>query len=439
MTIEVPKRLAVTGIIHQVKGSLNLKIPEEEEEAKRLAREFARAVPMGTRYRLQLNPENPADPLAVKVYTTELPGKQEMVGYLAARHARLQEALPFKGGRAEAIVRGWDGNRTLFVEVPGARPTLEVPDDGDKATLPPLPFIGRCPYLEDDNTFIACYGQFLEIPLAEEHLKEWIAGAKSLVDEYSPTLCKPYMQAMTHLEGLMGRAEELLAGRPPSDGMLKNVKQLWKNHNDRMSDIITASTDNYLGVLRENLDRLREEASRSGGVLEKYRERYLYDEATRPAVMREHLGQLAGWFAALPMPLPARHGQLKPTHAQDIGYGDLSRADLYRLLYGWLLMEWLERELAESPDPVAERADAVFERIRERLLPIFYGNEAEARRFIRRVSLMTKSVQVTNLVKECVKNGIINEEDAHRYLWAPLYEEGLYKAGESNWNQRLND
>ena len=72
----------------------------------------------------------------------------------------------------------------------------------------------------------------------------------------------------------------------------------------------------------------------------------------------------------------------------------------------------------------------------EKLKPIFFGVEEEAKTFFLDIQGM-KATQITAKVNQLVVEKKISEMSHHRELWQILHDCGLYDKSESNWNQRL--
>ena len=68
----------------------------------------------------------------------------------------------------------------------------------------------------------------------------------------------------------------------------------------------------------------------------------------------------------------------------------------------------------------------------EKLKPIFFGVEQEARAFLVAIQGM-KSIQVTELVNRLVTDGKISELSRKRALYSILHEANLYEPSEQNW------
>ena len=74
----------------------------------------------------------------------------------------------------------------------------------------------------------------------------------------------------------------------------------------------------------------------------------------------------------------------------------------------------------------------------ERLRPIFYNNEDDARLFLKEISGM-KPNDITDLVNRWVQDKRISDYGYSRKgtLWSILYDAGLYTKSRQNWNRRV--
>ena len=81
-------------------------------------------------------------------------------------------------------------------------------------------------------------------------------------------------------------------------------------------------------------------------------------------------------------------------------------------------------------------ADDEQRQIVEKLKPIFFGIEDEARAFLTSIQGM-KPTQVTELVNQAVREGKLSRLSCHRDLWKVLYDCGIYDKTESNWNSQV--
>ncbi len=107
------------------------------------------------------------------------------------------------------------------------------------------------------------------------------------------------------------------------------------------------------------------------------------------------------------------------------------------------------RQQHESPDDqedwklltaengeVGQRVDA--EALLERLMPIFYNNEDDARRFLKEITGMAPG-DVTDLVNTWVREKRISNYGNSRkgVLWEILKDAGLYTKSRQNWCRRV--
>ena len=96
---------------------------------------------------------------------------------------------------------------------------------------------------------------------------------------------------------------------------------------------------------------------------------------------------------------------------------------------GMLSMEWLERH---APMGLCDEQQVVVERLK----PIFYGSEEEAKVFLESIRGM-KATQITDKVNQLVAEKKISDLSKHRDLWMVLRDSKIYKRSESNWNQQV--
>lgn len=127
--------------------------------------------------------------------------------------------------------------------------------------------------------------------------------------------------------------------------------------------------------------------------------------------------------------------RVEPVVAEVWGLAELSLPKLKIQTIGMLSMEWLEQHAGGLQDSGAEES-ATDDAIIDRLRPIFYGSEEEARAFLESIQDM-KPRQITDKVKQLVGEKKISELSSHRDLWKVLYDAGLYTRSESNWNMQV--
>jgi len=112
---------------------------------------------------------------------------------------------------------------------------------------------------------------------------------------------------------------------------------------------------------------------------------------------------------------------------------ELSLIKLKIQTIGMLSIEWLERHERSDQDSETEDSTDV---IIDRLKPIFYGSEQEARAFLESIQGM-KPTQITDKVNQLVGEKKISELSSHRDLWTVLHDFDLYKRTEANWNMQV--
>ena len=91
----------------------------------------------------------------------------------------------------------------------------------------------------------------------------------------------------------------------------------------------------------------------------------------------------------------------------------------------------LKPEDDEQCDP-----DEQHQVIVDKLKPIFYSNEGNAKEFLTSIRGM-KPTQITERVNQLVNEKIISKLSCHRDLWKVLHDYGIYDKSESNWNQQV--
>lgn len=90
----------------------------------------------------------------------------------------------------------------------------------------------------------------------------------------------------------------------------------------------------------------------------------------------------------------------------------------------------------ESAEKVKEETDERQQDIINKLTPLFFGIEEDAKDFLVRIHGM-KPTQITQLVNRLVTEKKISELSCHRPLWKVLHDAGIYTPSESNWNMQV--
>lgn len=94
----------------------------------------------------------------------------------------------------------------------------------------------------------------------------------------------------------------------------------------------------------------------------------------------------------------------------------------------------IEAEEAQIVNEVEDRTND--ETIVNKLKPMFYGEEKDAREFLAAIRGM-KPTEITETVNSYVAKKKISEKSCHHDLWQALNDCGLYNRTESNWNQQV--
>lgn len=86
-----------------------------------------------------------------------------------------------------------------------------------------------------------------------------------------------------------------------------------------------------------------------------------------------------------------------------------------------------------GPFPKGKEDDVV-----AKLKPIFWGNEVDARDFLRSI-YNRRNKEITDTVVQRINEKKLSQDSCKRDLWTILYENGLYSAKESNWGKMINN
>ena len=125
--------------------------------------------------------------------------------------------------------------------------------------------------------------------------------------------------------------------------------------------------------------------------------------------------------------------KVEPVVAEVWEIAELSLIKLKIQTIGMLSIEWLEQHASDNRSlETGEQPSAIVERLK----PIFYGSEQEARDFLKSIQGM-KPTQVTDKVNQLVNEKTISELSRHCDLWKVLHDFDLYKRTEANWNMQV--
>ncbi len=90
------------------------------------------------------------------------------------------------------------------------------------------------------------------------------------------------------------------------------------------------------------------------------------------------------------------------------------------------------QQAGQPQNPISDEEQELINRLK----PVFFGEEKDARNFIISIQGM-KPTQITNKVNQLVKEGKISELSKNRDLWKILHDCGIYEKTESNWNSQI--
>ena len=125
--------------------------------------------------------------------------------------------------------------------------------------------------------------------------------------------------------------------------------------------------------------------------------------------------------------------KVEPVVTEVWGIAELSLIKLKIQTIGMLSIEWLEQHENGGQSVETEEPSSA---IVDRLKPIFYGSEQEARAFLKSIQGM-KPTQITDKVNQLVDEKKISDLSKHRDLWKVLHDCGIYIRSESNWNMQV--
>ena len=90
------------------------------------------------------------------------------------------------------------------------------------------------------------------------------------------------------------------------------------------------------------------------------------------------------------------------------------------------------------PANASDELQPTDEEVVEKLKPLFFNNEDNARRFLNEIQGMPPN-DITDLVNQWVKDRLISDYGNSRkgVLWEILKDAGLYTRSKQNWNRRV--
>ena len=123
---------------------------------------------------------------------------------------------------------------------------------------------------------------------------------------------------------------------------------------------------------------------------------------------------------------------IKTNYGPNIEVNEGGVVNLHQDRHGlWATIEAEDAQIVNEVEDLAK--DEV---IVNKLKPMFYGEEKEARAFLAAIRGM-KSTEITETVKTYVAKRKISEKSCRHDLWQVLNDCGLYNRTESNWNMQV--
>ena len=105
-----------------------------------------------------------------------------------------------------------------------------------------------------------------------------------------------------------------------------------------------------------------------------------------------------------------------------------------------VMMELINKDIAKAMSVEEKEEEIVLspaeDAIMGQLVPMFYGNEDNAKKFLCSIQGM-KGKQITDMVNMLITEKKLSELSCHRDLYTILYNAGIYDKSESNWNMQV--
>ena len=397
----------VTGVRHQFCGKT---LDEKTETAKA----FVASLANGTPVILAAEPDNVIDIDAIAVYMNYT----HRVGYIKRENCKEVGKILDANGQCDAEVCGNDGHVTFFIDIPNA-PELPDAERQNERKLPesPLPKDICLPFSDEERALQIVAPRLISTPVKADTLND----IQKMVECYMPLS----RLSITREDDLWRDRVYRLLRKVCRLNMPDEQKKMFEAERDRLKATIGdfhRTHEHWIRkVFEEQFQRLKIDAQTEGGFIEKV-QRYLKQKKIG---LHSLEFSLHDWFDAMPRVAlcdPKQHVSL----ADGLSYLGVSRRELYDVYAALVLLEWLKGQLNGK----------TMGTILEKLCPIFYGDDGEARKFLSDINGM-KPIQITQLVRELSGKRKISELSKGRELWTVLHEAGFYPHTESNWNQQI--
>ena len=398
----------VTGVRYQMGDELTL------EEKTLRAEEFVRALQDGTQLILAAEPDNPKDIEAIAVYKDYT----RRVGYI--KHECCKEVKPLlnEEGLCTAVVCGNDGHVTFYIDIPEAPEASATMKQAERVLPPcPLPQGVRLAFSKEEQGL-----QVVASMLVKKEVNADTAGeVLDMMERYMPlsrlSFCYEDDFWRDRVLWMLRKACRLKLPQEQKE----RFEQLQKELKSTMGDFHRVHEQWQWKVFEAQLAKAKSQAKAADGLFERF------EAYAKPldGGISEALEELQDWFARMPhvkLRNPKDHHQL----AETLNYQRVSRQELYEVYAALLLLEQHQDQLI----------DERLEELSAKLLPMFYNDAREVRKFLIDALGMTP-MQITEKVNELVRRRKISDMSKRRPLWKALSEYNIYDKSESNWNQQV--
>lgn len=411
---------AVTGVRYQMGDDLSY------EEQTAAAERFVSGLAKGCQVTLVAEPENPFDGHAIAVYKDFV-----RVGYIGREETAEVRPLLGDNGQCDGVVVDNDGHVTFFVSIPDADES-QVNSEPRKRVLPesPLGDTVRMPFRRSESQFQMISRRLMSIELTPENVAAILSAIEHFVPLMVPSICHEDNYWMRGVQKMLRRMCTTADELGLNSEQKAQVFIFYNNVRAKVGDLHRSKSHVVEQMFVHHLDLLREDDSVSSHLYRKFCDAFLDGKSFEGANRRllvDAYKKLKSWLKGLKWSELRNPDDLE-TMALKVSYLRLSRQELYELYSVLLLLERLESLVGDDADEDNQ--------IVERLLPIFYEEEDDAREFLNDIRGM-KPTEITHHVRELVKGGTISDLSYHRDLWQVLHDYGLYDKSESNWNQQV--
>ncbi|MBR4572863.1 MAG: HIRAN domain-containing protein [Prevotella sp.] len=418
------REYTVTGIKYCMEG-------ETLEEKKAAARDFVTERLWGYEVMLMAEPDNPFDPDAIAVYID-----YRHIGYIMRDETDEVHQLLDENGMCMARTKWYDGESTLFIEIPSAD-AKKLAKPVRKRQLPesPLGEMVCMPFTKEEHK-LQMLGTLLEqLEMREEMKQRFVELVKQYVPLMMTSICREDTLLMRKvydklLWTLQNCDKEAWAG-----DALSELAHEYTTVRRNLANLHRGSEQWPAKIFAEHLDRLRGDKEVNQHLFNKYSNTFLdgtsIEDADLLRVEKEY-DRLMAWLKAMKWS-ELRNPQDLTTMGKKVAYLRISRKELYDLYSVMLITERLRERLGS----LAGRRAKVIEALTQ--TSIFYSTddkEMKIEKFYDDI-VGKKPTEITSLVNDLVAQNVISNMSCNRDLWSILNVYGLYEKGENNWNSQI--